>query len=235
MTGTEIIRFSKVFISKLEPAEGPVPTPAQWLLYLNWAIETVSVEIRQVDQAVPFTLVAGQASYPLIKGSNLTKTVLEPHLVVINGNPLRTASGRDYGLWAMSELNYFRPTWRTSENATPSAAAGQGGNVLILDPPPTADVVSAGESYIAGIVKAEGLTALTETPDLPADTHMALAAYTAIRIAKPAAASVEAASILQGLAPDAAQAVARAKDRNDLALSETGDTFGAYIPDYMDL
>lgn len=169
----------------LDDRDGTAPTTAQQVASVNWAIRAISRLIFQYDPSIAFTPIADQDGYDL-RGTAFSRKILRPYLVVINGNPLRTANGDDYGFWTLTEFEKIAPGWRTLTSGIPFRAAYQGTR-LWLNPKPTADVVTAAGCYVAGQYMAADMTVsdLALSPDIPEELHECLAFFAAAKASLP--------------------------------------------------
>lgn len=168
----------------LDAYMGQTPEDTEWVTVLNWAQRAVAKKIEPYDPAVVFTLTANTGTYNLRDLTAFTKKIHRVERVMINGNMLYTRSRQDVGLWSLGELQQFEQTWVTDPAGTPTKAV-QYDTKLILHSKPDG---AYGNNYIAGIVFPADLTdpaVANASPDLPEETHEALALMAAIYAADP--------------------------------------------------
>jgi hypothetical protein len=168
--------------------DSTTPTNAEVVSALNDAMRDIALEAWLVEPSLTLTLTAGTYTYSLRDTGIVSKKALKVLRVVINNIPLTTADGRRRGLWSFQELEEKYPQWRGADNSTPHVAVQLGPN-LILYPPPTSTVVSAGENYITALRLPADLSSasLSASPDLPEELHEGLAKVAAAKAADPAA------------------------------------------------
>lgn len=185
MTTSKIITLCNQHLQyDLDSFQGQTPEDDEWIDVLNWAQRTVARTIEPYDPLIPFTLVVDQHTYDIRSLSVVTKKVVRVDRVYVDGNPLYARSMRDYGLWSLSELQTYVPTWFSDGSGTPTKAVSYDTS-LILHPKPSSVFAN---TYIAGIYFPADLTdpaATDATPDLPEEIHEALALLAAIYAADP--------------------------------------------------
>lgn len=157
---------------------------------INRALRVISKECFLFDPKVTFTVVAGQFRYSLDdrKTPVVSKRIVRPHYVTINGNKLWNADQTAYGVWGWQEFVHSNPKWEASSSGTPTKAVLFGAREVLLHLPPTAAVVSAGENFIAGQVLANDLVNDTDDPSdqgVPVEIHEAIAYLAAVYASEP--------------------------------------------------
>lgn len=164
---------------------------------LNWAYRILSRRLKIYDPKVPLTLVAGEDvvdlrnTTPGAKNSVGRKVIL-PRYVIINGFALREASGREFGMWSMDELERYRPTWRTDPSAKPTKAVYYGNSKMRLHPAPSAEAVTVAGNFIAGQILPGDMADDNDVPEIPEELHEAIAYVSAVFAADPVASESEA-------------------------------------------
>jgi|GEM_PF-4614236 len=187
MTLTETIQMLDDLSSyDLDPMYGTSPTQAQKIAVLNWAQRVVAKRAKLYDPSIAIALVAGQATYELRSLAADGRRVLKPSTVVVNGIPLRDASGEGYGLWSFGELERFHPQWRTAAASTPTKAVYVG-DKLVLHAPPSSAVVTAGNNYVSGTWLPKDLAPadLANQLGMPVELHESVALCAAAKWASP--------------------------------------------------
>lgn len=164
---------------------GESPTDAQLVSLLNWGIQYTARFIRLYDPAVVLTLTADTAQYDLRSLSIVSKKVVRPYGVIINGNRLVNKKGDGYGVWTLGEFEREHPAWMGEAASTPVKAAFYG-KTLIVHQKPTQAIVDGGSNYISGTVlpiaktnDSNGSTGKGTSPDLPDELHEATVWITA--------------------------------------------------------
>lgn len=188
MTGTQIVAMALANLQVDLDYKGVVDLTSfpSALPYLNWAIRTISIQIKQLDPSIAMTLVLDQDTYQLRNTAQFSRKVLRVYRVIINGNPLLTARGMDYGLWSYDELERKRANWRIDPEGVPVRAVPFGQS-LILNPKPSQAVLDAGGNYVMGTYLAADMLSSdgANSPDLPEELHEALAYLIAVRASMP--------------------------------------------------
>lgn len=208
---------------------------ANVVIQLNEAQRRISTRIEQFDHSIVTTLVDGTANYDLRNTAVFAKAIVKPLFVVINGNPLYDASGRDFGMWSLNELQRANPNFRSDTAGTPTRACWYGNTKMTLNAPPSAAVVSAARNYVAGTYLPSDMNAslTSATPDLPVELHEALAVKTTVWAAISATSKAEGWTRLKALDAWADETIERVRDENISNLNDWGSTQGYHIPDYM--
>jgi hypothetical protein len=187
MTTQQLItRVTEYLSYDLDGYFGTSPTNAEVVSALNDAMRDIALEAYLVEPSITLTLTAGNNTYSLRDTGIVNYKTLKVLRVVINNTPLTTFDGARRGLWTYQELEENYPGWRDADSSTPHVAVQLGTN-LILYPPPSSTVVSAGENYIVGLKLPQDLSSatLSAAPSLPEELHEALAKVAAAKAADP--------------------------------------------------
>lgn len=201
MTLSEIRTYVTNFTTdfQLDNCLAASPSDTQLTSLVNWAIRTFSVKsLCNFDHEITLTLVANQAVYDcrdVTAPAVVSRKILHPYFVTINGNPLLRPDMQSPGFWPYQQLVDYNRSYQTEASAVPSRAVWLPGNQLLLSPPPTAAVLSAGENYITANYIAANMTVVTDdsnSPDIPEEYHECLAFLAAFKAAMPRAAEQEA-------------------------------------------
>jgi hypothetical protein len=170
------------------------PTDAELTAQVNWAIRLFSKRtFCNFDPEITFTLTADTALYDCRDVSApavVSRKVLLPLFVTINGTVLRDFSGRAPGLWSFNQLLRTNPMYQTEDSGRPTRAVWLPGNKMLLSAPPDAGVVSDGDNYIAGAYLAADMANGTDdsnSPDIPEEYHEILAYLAAVKAGMPRA------------------------------------------------
>lgn len=191
---SDAIAFKDRLLSlDLDDFYGDSPSDAQDAVSFNWAIRAIARRVCLFDPKITLTLTADVGTYDLRSLSVLSRKVVRPYYVVINGNMLLDASRRGYGMLTLGELDILNPAWRTAASGTPSRAAYHG-TTLYLDSKPNAAVVSGGSNYVGGTYLPVALTAsdLSVELPLPEELHEAVCYFAAYHTSTPMASEQEA-------------------------------------------
>lgn len=219
----------------LDSAYGESETLQQQVDSVNWAIRAISARIFQYDPKITLTLTAGMADYNLRDTAVVSRKIIRPFSVCINGSMLWDASRNDYGMWTLAELERRNPSWRTDTSSIPTKAVYYGGNRLLLHPTPTADVVSAGNNFISGQYLAANLTTSdgSNSPDIPEELHEAIAYYAAAHSALPNLSENEAWQRVSAYNAEWQSSADTIRRENLRAIQSWGSTAGDYTRDYL--
>jgi len=219
----------------LDNMYGESPTTQQKVDGFNWAQRTVSKLIFQYDPKITLTLTADQASYDLRNTSVVSRKVIRPYAVIINGNMLWNAAYTERGLWTLQELERMIPSWRTDSSGTPTKGVYYGNQKLLLHPAPTTAVVNAGDNYISGQYLAADMTTaqLASTPDIPEELHEAIAFCAAARLALPNLSEAEAWQRITAFNAEWRSMADDMRRENMRAIQSWGSTTGNITPDFM--
>lgn len=229
MTTAELItRVSELTAYDLDTTLGTAPTDAQVVDALNRRLRAISVKLCIFDPKIEFTMTAGTETYDLRDTVVFSRKIVQPRDVIINGNMLFTARGTRYGLWTVQELDKISPTWRTLGSGVPYRACWAPPTTLFVNPKPTQAVIDAGNNYVSGQVLAADLDAndTDAEPELPEETHMALAMLTACDVAKPYATEVSQINRLVAMTQDATQTIEDAAKASRRAIQGVGTYSG---------
>lgn len=163
---------------------GPTLSDGDIVVELNHGLRALGSRLKMYDPSVTLTLTSGVGIYNVQDTAVVSKIVLEPHSVTVNGNMLWDSHGRARSVQSLQELEEYRPGWRTLDSGTPDIAVWYGSHSLLLSASPTATVASSGNCYISGQVypgarPASGgyyptgfeSTDLTSVPDLDYGLH----------------------------------------------------------------
>lgn len=226
---TQNLRFD------LDDSYGESPTAQQQVDSVNWAIRTISKHIIQFNPKITFTLTAGTAIYDLRDTNVVSSKVIKPYQVVINGNILWNAGHSEYGLWTLAELERSNPSWRTASNSTPTKAVYYGNGKILLNPPPTAEIVSAGNNYVSGQYLAADMTTgqTASSPDLPVELHESVAYLAAVKSAIPYVTEQEGWQRLQAFNAEWKAVADEVRQENKVALVSWGSTSGYAYDDFI--
>lgn len=207
---------------------GSTPTTAQKLTSVNAAIRQIAIHVQQYDPAIPLTLTADQDTYNLRSLSVVTKRVVRPYQVIVNGYPLYNAARTERGLWTLQELERVYPGWRSTDAGTPARAVQIANSKLILHPKPNSTVVSAGENYVSGtyIPPNYSDSDLATEPDLPEELHEAVAYLAAVKSALPFVSEAEGWQRLTAFNGEWAAAADEVRRDNVRLLQSWGSTSG---------
>lgn len=175
------------------------PSSAELTAQVNWAIRLFSKRtFCNFDPEITFTLTASTSLYDCRDVSApavVSRKILLPLFVTINGAVLRSPSGRFGGLWSFSQLTRSNPGFQTEDSGTPTRAIWLPNNKMLLSVPPDADVVTAGENYIAGAYLAADMADGADdanSPDVPEEYHEVLAYMASVKAGSPRATEAEA-------------------------------------------
>lgn len=164
---------------------GRNPTPDEMTGLVNWAIRAFSKKTRcNYSTQITMTLEANDSELDCRDLTNVTKKVLEPRRVTINGSCLRNRYG-DYGLWSLSDIEECYPSYQTYDAAQPVRAAWLPNNKLLLSP--KVDQAYS-NSFISGWYLAADLVTGTDdsnSPDIPEEYHEVLSYLAAYYAATP--------------------------------------------------
>lgn len=230
--------LGRLLAADLDNMAGESPDSAELTSQINYAIRAVSEEIYQLDPSITLTLTAETGSYNLRSSSVVSRKVIEPVVVVINGNPLWAASRKKYGMWTMTEIqdpNIGTSKWRDTSSGTCTRAVVMD-RTLYLWPKPNAAVVSDGSNYIMGQYLAADLVDGVDddsSPDLPEEVHEAVVRLAAIFASDPSVSESEAIARIGRYESRAMQAIQKTKDRNRRQAQSWGTVTGSRIPDYI--
>lgn len=234
MTGAELIREQNYFLRKMENYAGKVPTSAQSLRQINHAVRSISRKIFLFDPLIVATFVADTRRYNLRNANVFNKPIVKPWFVIINGNTLLDASGRDFGMWSLSELQFENPSWMTSDSGVPYAAVYYGNNELILHGPPTSAVVLAGSNYVSGQYLAADLANTSATPsEIPTDLHECISYLAAVRAATPGIDEQAAWARVGAYNAEWKDLVTEQELENRSAIADWGSSSGQYTPRFI--
>lgn len=172
---------------------GTNPTNDNYRSVINHALRITSRKLHLFDPMVTLTLTAEQAAYDIRDLDVVSKRVVKPLRVIINGNQLFAANHVVYGLWSFDELERLRQSWRTDTSATPTKAAwsGSGTSKIYLHPKPNSTVVADANNYIAGFILAPDLAADDDVPQIPEELHEMVAYLAAFHGSLPNASEQE--------------------------------------------
>lgn len=219
-------------LTDLDNFHGESPSASQLTDLINYGIREVSQEIYQIDPSITLTLTADQQTYDLrdvTAPAVVSRKVLEPLVVIINGNPLWNAARSRYGLWSLGELQRYRPSWRADSSGTPTIAAFHD-RTLYLHAKPNAAVVSGGSNYIMGRYLAADMVNSSDDnnyPDIPEELHEAVVKVAAIFAAEPTMVPGDGAiAKLATFDKRASDSIARIRRRNMRTAQDWGSTSG---------
>jgi len=208
-------------------------TAAQLTDQINFAIRIVGKRLMLYDPVVTMTPVAGTMSYSL-RGNSFSRKIYEAKKVMINGNWLARADGKNYGLWATGEIDRLRPTWPT-DSADKPTKAWQINDLLWLHPKPTQAVVDAGNNFVSGLYIPADLTNGTDDSnyaDIPEECHEAVVKIAAIFAADPNVTEDECLQRLQRYEARASNEINIIRQRNARLIQDWGSTSGYAYPNF---
>lgn len=166
---------------------------------INMAYQILARRLKIYDPKVTLTLYADDDVIDLrvttgSTNNKVSKRVWKAEYVIIGGNPLLDASGKEYGLWSMDELERECPGWRTASSGTPSIAAYYTSTKIRLYPKPSA---AGSNNFVSGLVIPADLSADADVPDIPEEIHEVIAFLAAVFASSPMASENEAWARLQ--------------------------------------
>ena len=196
---------------------------------VNWAIRTISKQIKQLDPKIALTLTADLDTYAL-RGGAFSRKVIRPYRVYINGVGLLSASREGFGIWTLSELDRIRRMWRTDSSDVPTAACHYGES-LVLHPKPTAAVVAQSNHFVCGTYMAADMayTSPSANPDLPEELHEAVAYLAVVRSTLPNVTEAEAWQRLNAFNAEWKEAAAEIRKEHERTLAAWGTTSGSHF------
>lgn len=178
MTLQELLDRTRDYVSG-RSYRGQVLSDAEVTVELNHGLRTLGPKLKMFDPRITLSLTEGQDVYDVQNPSVVSKLVIEPYSVTINGSLLWDSQGVTGSVQSLQELEACRPGWRTMTSGTPDVAVWYGSHRLLLNPSPTSTVAVSGNNFIAGFVYpgaspasggyySTGLvsTDLTSSPDL---------------------------------------------------------------------
>lgn len=234
LTSALITMVKQHLLYDLDNYAGQTPTDLAIVGQLNWAQRAVARKIEPYDPLIGLTLTPSQLQHNLRDLAVVTKKVVRPELVMINGVTLLTRDQKDYGLWSMNELRSSCSTWFSDAAGTPTKAVFYD-TKLILHPKPTSAFAN---SYIAGVYFPADLTdpAVTDaTPDLPEEIHEALALMAALYAADPNVSEAEGLSRLGRYSQRAHDAIRQVELDFANARSAFEGSDDSYTPRFMSM
>jgi len=213
----------------LDNYKGASPTAAELTSQINIGVRFVSRQIYQFDPNITLTLDTTAIKQDLRDTTTprVSRKVLKPVAVYINGNPLYRADGRGIGLWSLDEFNRYRTNWRTQDAGTPNAAAFDG-RYLWLNPKPSAVLSNnaiAGQYLAADLINSNDDS---NPPDLPEELHEAVVRIAADFAADPNVSEQEGLQRLQRYAMKAGADIADIRRRNMRFAHSFGSVRGHY-------
>lgn len=215
---------------------GESPTNANVTSLINWASRLISKKIEMFNPVVVFTMSAGIRTYDLRSTSSFSVPVVKPMYVVVDGDVLLDASGRQAGLWTVPEMERLAEGWRTSANSIPDKACWHS-DKLILNPPPNTATASLNTHYVAGTVLSADLTydgnASTTALNLPVELHEACCYLAAIKAATPQASETEGWQRIAAYDQGWREEIEHQRRLNKQSIQDWGTTSGYNVSDFL--
>ena len=223
----------------LDNYQGESPSDVELNAQINWALRALSKELFLFDPKVDFKLTTGEPRYRLDSRKVVSKRVVRPLYVTIDGNKLWNAQSDGYGMWGWEEFIGQHPTWEAATNGTPTKAVSYGAREIIIHIPPTATIAAQADNYIAGQVLANDLTGIGVLDDpsdqgIPAEVHESIAYLAAIYAATPNVTEQEGYARLAAYDKSWRASVKAIRNENH-RLFHSGTTRHGLSPDYLAL
>jgi len=223
----------------LDNFKGETPGAADLTTQLNAGLRWVSREIYLFNPKVTLTPVASQAIQNVQDTTTpvVTQKMIRVYSVTINGKKLRKYGTDQVGLWSYAQLETEYPSWEAHDAGVPVRAVQFNEGKIILDPAPSAQVISDGSNFLAGRVYAPPLvngSGDSTEPDIPIDLHEAVCFVTAVYASDPQIAADEALQRVKRYSARAYDAIQETKSENQNMISRFSFSPTPY-PDFIDL
>lgn len=221
----------------LDNFDGEEPTSVQQNAQINRALRTIGKELFIVDPKVGFSPKYNVDIYSLDKIGTVTKRVVRPFYVTINGNKLWNADETDYGMWGFQRFVQDFPTWESASTGTTSKAVIYGSRGLILHLRPSVEIEASTSNFIAGQVVPNDLVHDNDDPSdqgVPREIHEAIAYLAAVYAAMPNVTEQEGWARLQAFNKAWMEDVKIVRNENHRAW-HTPDMKGTDWPDFIHL
>lgn len=221
----------------LDHEAGENPSGSELTASINKAIRFISAEIYQIDPSITLDLTTDDGTIDLRDTDVVSRKVIEPLVVIIAGNPLSVASGRKYGMWTLSEIQAYCPTWRSDSSGTPSKAAFHD-RTLYLHPAPNSTNAALSTHYIMGqYLAADMVDGVDDSsyPDIPEELHEDIVRLAAVFAADSTVSEGEALARLGRYEARAKEKMAQIRTRNRRTALSWGTVTRAAQPRYIQL